>query len=433
MFIREINLTNVGPIQALKIAPRFSHAGDPVPLALVGQNGAGKSLALSLILDALTEARRRSFRKIPEVSETDYLRLSSKNYVRHGANYSHAHVKISDGTHELKYDELVSRVDIASFQTSAPPELLALPGIVGNNEFEAGGFYKYLTLPDVAHEAIRRSSITYFPYFRYEKPYWLSTSANVDFIAQENLYGIARYNPVRTNVIEETKRWILNLALDREIYEKKLIPIPVNPPLNPNLNLPNMFIGYSGPNDKVLSLINEVILAMLKAGDPTFTAGRIGIGRKGNRVLSISGTRQGHPEEVIVPQIDQLSSGQLMSLGLATEIIRAYELVHGSVPDQLNAVSGIALIDEVDLHLHINFQKTLLPTLLRKFPRVQFIMTTHSPFFLLGMAELGAIDIVNLPIGNRITPEEFSEFEVGYDVFVKKNEQFRSRYQLLTE
>ncbi len=40
---------------------------------------------------------------------------------------------------------------------------------------------------------------------------------------------------------------------------------------------------------------------------------------------------------------------------------------------------GIVLIDEVELHLHLELQERLLPFLMQVFPRVQFIATTHSP------------------------------------------------------
>ena len=40
---------------------------------------------------------------------------------------------------------------------------------------------------------------------------------------------------------------------------------------------------------------------------------------------------------------------------------------------------GIVMIDEVDLHLHPAWQQTILPRLIKEFPRIQFIVTTHSP------------------------------------------------------
>jgi hypothetical protein len=43
-------------------------------------------------------------------------------------------------------------------------------------------------------------------------------------------------------------------------------------------------------------------------------------------------------------------------------------------------VPGIVLIDEVETHLHIEMQKKALPFLTAFFPKIQFIVTTHSPF-----------------------------------------------------
>lgn len=40
----------------------------------------------------------------------------------------------------------------------------------------------------------------------------------------------------------------------------------------------------------------------------------------------------------------------------------------------------IVLIDEIENHLHPAMQREILPKLLEAFPRVQFVVTTHSPF-----------------------------------------------------
>ncbi|CAI8703091.1 hypothetical protein EMIT0P291_100113 [Pseudomonas sp. IT-P291] len=40
---------------------------------------------------------------------------------------------------------------------------------------------------------------------------------------------------------------------------------------------------------------------------------------------------------------------------------------------------GIVLIDEVDLHLHPKWQRSLIRQLSETFPNCQFVLTTHSP------------------------------------------------------
>ncbi len=48
-------------------------------------------------------------------------------------------------------------------------------------------------------------------------------------------------------------------------------------------------------------------------------------------------------------------------------------------------VSGVVLIDELDLHLHPRWQRRVVDDLRRAFPNVQFIATTHSPFVVQSM------------------------------------------------
>jgi hypothetical protein len=43
------------------------------------------------------------------------------------------------------------------------------------------------------------------------------------------------------------------------------------------------------------------------------------------------------------------------------------------------ALPALVLIDEVDAHLHPSWQQTIGPWFLKRFPRVQFLVTTHSP------------------------------------------------------
>ena len=43
-------------------------------------------------------------------------------------------------------------------------------------------------------------------------------------------------------------------------------------------------------------------------------------------------------------------------------------------------MEGIALIDEIETHLHMELQRSILPFLTEMFPRIQFIVATHSAF-----------------------------------------------------
>ena len=78
------------------------------------------------------------------------------------------------------------------------------------------------------------------------------------------------------------------------------------------------------------------------------------------------------------------------------------------------------MVDEIDLHLHAVHQHEVLPNLIKMFPKVQFIITTHSPLFVLGMQSVFGEDgfaLHRLPQGRQISPEEFSEFGDAYQAF----------------
>ena len=45
-------------------------------------------------------------------------------------------------------------------------------------------------------------------------------------------------------------------------------------------------------------------------------------------------------------------------------------------------VEGIVMIDELETHLHIGLQRKILPFLTEFFPKIQFIVSTHSPYIL---------------------------------------------------
>ena len=77
-------------------------------------------------------------------------------------------------------------------------------------------------------------------------------------------------------------------------------------------------------------------------------------------------------------KIEQLSDGEKMLLMLVTDLARRLAIAN---PNSQNALSGkgIVLIDEIDLHLHPQWQRSVIPSLTQTFPNCQFIVTTHSP------------------------------------------------------
>lgn len=58
-------------------------------------------------------------------------------------------------------------------------------------------------------------------------------------------------------------------------------------------------------------------------------------------------------------------------------------------------IPGIVIIDEIDAHLHLELQKSIMPLLTTIFPNIQFIVTTHSPFILNSIENAVIYDLEN--------------------------------------
>ena len=74
---------------------------------------------------------------------------------------------------------------------------------------------------------------------------------------------------------------------------------------------------------------------------------------------------------------EQLSDGEKIYLALIGDLCHRLSLANPA-GDPLTG-EGIVLIDEIDLHLHPQWQSEIVNALTRTFSNIQFIITTHSP------------------------------------------------------
>lgn len=76
--------------------------------------------------------------------------------------------------------------------------------------------------------------------------------------------------------------------------------------------------------------------------------------------------------------VNRLSHGYQGMLALVMDFARRLAQANPHLANPLEA-EAICMIDEVDLHLHPEWQQRVVPDLLKAFPKTQFIVTTHSP------------------------------------------------------
>jgi predicted ATP-binding protein involved in virulence len=129
--------------------------------------------------------------------------------------------------------------------------------------------------------------------------------------------------------------------------------------------------------------------------------------------LQLSFDRKNYNFNIIEPgknpyNLNQLSDGYSAVLSIITELLLRMDNTKAKSYD----VQGIVLIDELETHLHIELQKKILPFLTSFFPKVQFIVTTHSPFVINSVENAIVCDLEK-----KIVTEDLSGY--SYDTLIE--------------
>ena len=82
--------------------------------------------------------------------------------------------------------------------------------------------------------------------------------------------------------------------------------------------------------------------------------------------------------------LDVLSQGTQSIIQLLAHVLLKYAEYYDFPPDLVDK-PGIAIIDEIDAHLHPTWQRRIIPTLTQNFPNLQIFCSTHSPLMLAGL------------------------------------------------
>lgn len=92
--------------------------------------------------------------------------------------------------------------------------------------------------------------------------------------------------------------------------------------------------------------------------------------------------------------LEELSDGYSSVIHIVSDLIMRMDKnwISGDKLSEYNA-EGIVLIDELETHLHIELQRKILPFLTDFFPRIQFIVTTHSPYILNSVSNAKVYDL----------------------------------------
>jgi len=108
--------------------------------------------------------------------------------------------------------------------------------------------------------------------------------------------------------------------------------------------------------------------------------------------------------------LNQLSDGYSAILSIVTELIMRMEVHKVKNYD----VQGVVIVDEIETHLHIELQKRILPFLTSFFPKIQFIVTTHSPFVLSSISNAVICDLEKKTVTTDLTGYSYNTLIESY-------------------
>jgi predicted ATP-binding protein involved in virulence len=109
-----------------------------------------------------------------------------------------------------------------------------------------------------------------------------------------------------------------------------------------------------------------------------------------------------------------LSDGLRTMAGMVAEIAYRCVTLNGHLgADAVKESRGLVLIDELDMHLHPNWQRHVVADLKKAFPNLQFVVTTHSPFI---VQSLDSTELINLDHPSDVQPKDLRLEDVATEV-----------------
>lgn len=355
MEVKSIKLTQVGGFKSLEVplGPNNEYPGNVT--VLIGNNGSGKTSVLRSLATSLSwlVARVRSEKGHGSPISEDVIRIGattasiSIRVMDDRENFALPHTNIEDDLYEWtiaksrtgrKGDTQSDLLDVSRL-ADRYRELLTC-------EEEA-------SLPLIAFYSVDRvvldiplkirSKHTFFQLDGYDN----SLSQGVDFRRFFEWF--------RNREDSENESGISDTAL--KFIEERL---------EKNKRLWNELKELAASSkDRQLTAVRAAISALMPGFD------NLRVQRKPRLHMSI----EKHGETL---NVSQLSQGEKSLIALAGDIARRLAMMNPSLLNPLTG-DGIVLIDEVDLHLHPQWQREIIPRLTRTFPNCQFVVTTHSP------------------------------------------------------
>jgi len=213
MFLKRLTVENLGPIERFDIELPFDENGHPKPIILVGENGTGKSILLSLVVNSLIAAKQLFFDD-SEVEQDRVYKLRSPHYISSNKHHYYARslfekdfecVEWQLGTIKKEFKETfgytptgtkwegIKETDTSLFSTN-----------FRDNETQL-------------RNLISRRCLLYFPANRFEEPAWLNLSnlrSQAEYTDLERLTTLSNRRIVQYAPLKANQNWLMDILFD---------------------------------------------------------------------------------------------------------------------------------------------------------------------------------------------------------------------------
>lgn len=442
-YIDKAIFINRAPFEHLELD--FKEKGINVLTAI---NGKGKTTILSHIVDAFYELARPNFENEFEGRSNKYYRISSPVFNIIPSNPSFVYFIFNNNGERWDYLDIRNVCSENDYEAN-----INIDNKIPFNEFaqelkEGMNVKRWCKSAqrDSVIKLFNQNILTFFPSYRYEDPGYLNDtySFKIEHKIESGYSGFLTNPLVVMCQFKVLANWLLDVALDevRQSQKQNIIWNQLSPFLRRGANGNNVLEDNQTTRNLINSLIslasysqqdilkntNQVIGHVLMSKYPQRLL-KLGVGdraRGGTRINIVDAS----DETIVYPSIFNMSSGEKALVSIFVELLRQMD----NIRIKVNEISGIVLIDEIDKNLHISMQYDILPKLLNMFPNIQFIVTSHSPFLNMGLANDAKersqiIDLDNN--GFVCEPTNNDLYREVYNLMISENQRFADRYNKL--
>ena len=420
-FIEKMIFHNRAPFKHLEL-----NFNDKDIIMLNAVNGGGKTTVLSHIVDAFYEMARNYYPGEFEGRQRSFYRVSSSVFNLNSSEASFVYIRFNLDGEQIDYLDVRDKITDEYYNEAIAIEN-KIPFSAFSSRLELNNNIKIFSSnldKQKAKIVFEQNVATYFPSYRFEYPGYLNNvyKSPLKFDCDSKIDG---YLPNPIEVITDLPNlanWLMDVVLDWQLYKQTQ---------SVKVGESNAIIDVTPENTIIFNTLNSIVNQTLFNRKQNGTL-RLGIGKRSDPGVRISVMRNyGNDQtELYYPSIFNISAGEACIITLFGEVLHQADVL-----GKYSNISGIVIIDEVDKHLHIKLQKEILPRLFDLFPNIQFILSSHSPFVSMGLANHLPLrsKIIDLSSGEgiEISPRENPLYEEVYQMMLSENEQYKKMYESL--